>query len=623
MSHISRRAEEENTFLRRSYLCPEAPLLFVSREALTLALPQIARTSLFSDLLMMRYCVEDAAALTAEIRRPTVANGSFDEAVRAYAGLVAAEADSASPTWRLHDSVSEAQTTDYFFAISRGGGGRQKRWKNGGAFYARSGLHTRLYDGTSGALGECIDGYSDLGDDRWELRFTPDYGAVAFEKLLRGSPIPFWPFAAWLLRTAKVPHTDRDAALAWAKAAVLTQARLDESQIAGSHGDAVAQRAWFYLDGVPEGYELFTDRPLGDDGRKRVCLDFDPFRPGTVPSPPRDTLATEVGTQRLQDVLLDAGGGRRLVLSEEVVKTAVAHLALGRHLLFVGPPGTGKSTLAANIARAARDELIAGVISPSGYDVVTASPTWTAFDTLGGYVPTIDGVLAFRPGIFLRAFESESWLIVDELNRADADKAFGPFMGILAGSGASQGLPFEVDVEGQVYPVRILSSEAQDQDAPGDYVVPQGWRLIGTMNTYDKNSLFRLSYAFMRRFAFIYVGVLDVDTTLDAATQRLALEPDDVARLRNLLTICEAAGRALGVATAVDVARYVELSRRLGDIGEPFLDALTAHVLPQLDSLDPDAVERVLESLISLRVVAEGSRPQLESVFRQMLDYGR
>jgi MoxR-like ATPase len=622
MSPISRRGAENVTFSSRSHLCSEDSLLFISREAVSQALPQIGRASLFGDLLMMRYCVRDPAELTAVIRRPTTANGSFDEAVRAYAGLVAAEADPASSAWRLHDSVSEATTTDYFFAISRGGSGRQRHWKFGGAYYARAGLHTRLYDGTSGALGECIAGYSDLGNDRWELRFNVDYRAVAFEKLLRGSPLPFWPFAAWLLRTVAVPQTDREAALAWAKATVIKQTGLDESQIAESHGDAVAQRAWFYLDGVPEGYELFSDRPLGDDERKRVCVEFDPFRPGTVTSPPRDELTTDVA-QGLEAVLMDAGGGRRLVLSEEVVKAAVAHLVLGRHLLFVGPPGTGKSTLAANIARAARDELIAGVVSPAGYDVVTASPTWSAFDTLGGYVPTIGGNLVFRPGIVLRSFESESWLVVDELNRADADKAVGPFMGVLAGSVASQGFPFEVDVEGQLYPVRILSSAIRSQDAPGDFGVPDGWRLIGTMNTYDKNSLFRLSYAFMRRFAFIYVGVLDVDTTLDAATQRITLASDDVARLRSLLAICETSGRALGAATAIDVARYVELSRRMGDIAEPFLDAFTAYVLPQLDSLDPDAVERVFESLITLRVISEGSRPQLEGVFRQMLDYGR
>src|SRR5699024_8593265 len=39
------------------------------------------------------------------------------------------------------------------------------------------------------------------------------------------------------------------------------------------------------------------------------------------------------------------------------------------------------------------------------------------------------------------------------------------------------------------------------------YVIPNDWRIIGTMNTVDKASLFEMSYAFMRRFAFIPVGI--------------------------------------------------------------------------------------------------------------------
>ena len=36
--------------------------------------------------------------------------------------------------------------------------------------------------------------------------------------------------------------------------------------------------------------------------------------------------------------------------------------------------------------------------------------------------------------------------------------------------------------------------------------VPANWRIIATMNVFDKNLLFDMSYALMRRFAFIEVG---------------------------------------------------------------------------------------------------------------------
>ena len=37
-----------------------------------------------------------------------------------------------------------------------------------------------------------------------------------------------------------------------------------------------------------------------------------------------------------------------------------------------------------------------------------------------------NGQLVFQPGIVLRCLQRGWWLVVDELNRADIDKAFGP-----------------------------------------------------------------------------------------------------------------------------------------------------------------------------------------------------
>jgi MoxR-like ATPase len=104
-------------------------------------------------------------------------------------------------------------------------------------------------------------------------------------------------------------------------------------------------------------------------------------------------------------------------------------------------------------------------------------------------------------GILVESIDQGYWVVVDELNRADLDKAFGEMFTLLSGKRAT--LPFK-DKENRRFVILPPGEAADVEEHP--VRLQQDWRMIGTMNTFDKASLFQLSFAFMRRFAFVDVA---------------------------------------------------------------------------------------------------------------------
>jgi len=319
----------------------------------------------------------------------------------------------------------------------------------------------------------------------------------------------------------------------------------------------------------------------------------------------------------------------KLYLTDEKLLEIVSAVLSGKHIILYGPPGTGKTTIAKQISK----------LFMCDYDLVTATSDWSTYHTVGGLkITSKDGVENFEPvnGHITKAIikccnaigrnminkinkHSGHWLIIDELNRADMDKAFGQVFTALDPDNS------------------LIKLDFHESKYKKEIFVPRRFRIIGTINNYDKDFLYHISYALMRRFAYIYIGIPENEIEKDKEFNNIknkvveevekklnltySLEElnkdfkDIIEDLKKIVYMIrpnenkkqEELSREIGFAQFKDTLQYIVISYKtlsnnnvLDVEKKDLLDiSLAANIIPQLEGLNKTQLENLRTNLNS------------------------
>jgi MoxR-like ATPase len=209
-----------------------------------------------------------------------------------------------------------------------------------------------------------------------------------------------------------------------------------------------------------------------------------------LPTRPAGYVAIEDQDQRVSQ-LTDLVHGSKRELNQ--IQDLLRHK---KHLIFEGPPGSGKTFIADKFARYFTGNSLEGE-HDERIEFVQFHQSYGYEDFVQGIRPVTEGgALTYRvvPGIFLEMCERAEArpddtfvLIIDEINRGNLSRIFGELL---------------MALEYRDKPVKLANAWIDSTGKSRTHLtIPENLYLIGTMNSTDR-SLAMIDYALRRRFYF-------------------------------------------------------------------------------------------------------------------------
>lgn len=315
-----------------------------------------------------------------------------------------------------------------------------------------------------------------------------------------------------------------------------------------------------------------------------------------VAAPAAPGLATRGGSSHLsQD---------ELIVDERIMRMARLSLASSAAVIFVGPPGTGKTTLIRNLLEevAASPRSFGLARAPKEPKWVTPSDTWTSLDLVGGETVDEEGRKTFRIGHLLDAIRRDRWLILDEVNRANMDRILGGVLTWMSGQRVELGRaggelaapPITLDwnalPECQAIRAELLNCEKIVTTEPIKFLAGTDWRMLGTYNGQDAQRLFTFGQALGRRFARVPMPMISPAQFCKALAPQVKDLPEEAGKA--VLGIYAAHYRTprsqLGPAVFLQIASYVAAGLKLPHITNEVV------IVPRPGATELDAVTQLV-----------------------------